>query len=325
MQFHTPRFRARRGFTLVELLVVIAIIGILIALLLPAVQAAREAARRSQCTNNLKQLGLALHSFHDIHRAFPPGVKQGGSDPTALREAGWGWGALILPHLEESALYEQMNVAKDSLDIMLQDPTRRPLIKTRLDVFLCPSDGLVPPFNNERNFVPADKYGAGEEGYAASASYIGVVGTRWVNNTEAVVQRMDAYGMLFASSRVRLNQVTDGTSNTLFVGERCWSDLSAVWVGVCNLQNNGVRGVQMTMGLPRKQNSPPGGNGSAQFSSYHPGGAMYLFVDGHVGFINDDIEDRISGAGEPLETLGNLALYQKLARRNDNQVIGESF
>ena len=144
--------RLRRGFTLIELLVVIAIIAVLIALLLPAVQQAREAARRSQCQNNLKQVGLALHNYHDIHNQFPMAFIRA-SD--VARTEGWGWGAMILPQLEQGNLYDTLGVSRyrltDVLAGMKPDlatvAQRTAIFQTRLSVYICPSDdndGLVP-------------------------------------------------------------------------------------------------------------------------------------------------------------------------------------
>ena len=133
-----PQVR-RRGFTLIELLVVITIIGILIALLLPAVQAAREAARRAQCSNNLKQLGLALHGHHDAQGTFPSGylLKDKPFDGVS---PGWGWGAQSLPHLEQIQLYNAAN-----WDLPIVEHRQRTVISTRLSVFVCPSSDRPEP------------------------------------------------------------------------------------------------------------------------------------------------------------------------------------
>ena len=129
--------RMRRGFTLIELLVVIAIIAVLIALLLPAVQQAREAARRTTCRDHLKQLGLALHNYADAHQTLPPGYlyrPDTSSSPTS-NGAGFGWGAMSLPFLEQSSLYGQFN-----WNVPLHDVANQKARETRLAVFICPSD-----------------------------------------------------------------------------------------------------------------------------------------------------------------------------------------
>jgi len=130
-----PRRFQRAGFTLIELLVVITIIGILIALLLPAVQAAREAARRMSCTNNLKQIGLAIHTYHDAYRLFP----QGYINQPALHEA-WGWTVFILPYLEQKPLHDRLDVNDRRLTDLMTDVAELPLLQIRLEVYRCPSD-----------------------------------------------------------------------------------------------------------------------------------------------------------------------------------------
>jgi prepilin-type N-terminal cleavage/methylation domain-containing protein len=233
----------RAGFTLVELLVVIAIIGVLVALLLPAVQAAREAARRSSCGNNLKQLSLALHNFHDVNLSFPPGALD--DDTNSL-----GWGACILPYMEQQPLYQRIdavfaaatpNVTTDPKPIMLlktliahpnldswaapgtpqatqpwdnRNTAHQTTIGTFIPTFYCPSSAL-PRFDNDAD---------------ATASYVGCIGTvslpyaSWAggNNPDAVTHQN---GILLYSNRngrtiaTDMAAVLDGTSNTILLGE----------------------------------------------------------------------------------------------------------
>jgi prepilin-type N-terminal cleavage/methylation domain-containing protein len=128
-----------QGFTLVELLVVIAIIGILVALLLPAVQAAREAARRMQCTNNTKQIALAMHNYQDTYKAFPSGQIVSGTIGATSTGWGWGWSTMILPQMEQSALAGQINCA-----LPMAAPANINLVRTRLPAFVCPSATRIP-------------------------------------------------------------------------------------------------------------------------------------------------------------------------------------
>ncbi|MGE3999211.1 MAG: DUF1559 domain-containing protein, partial [Planctomycetaceae bacterium] len=135
----------KRGFTLIELLVVIAIIAVLIALLLPAVQRIREAARMTQCRNNLKQIGLALHTYHDVHNALPFALENDtkafkATQNPAVLESSWVWSVMILPHVEQDNLYNQLGTDRKEPKQIFQDPALLPLVQTRLAVFNCPSD-----------------------------------------------------------------------------------------------------------------------------------------------------------------------------------------
>jgi prepilin-type N-terminal cleavage/methylation domain-containing protein len=227
---------SRRGFTLVELLVVIAIIGILIGMLLPAVQQVREAARRATCMNNLRQMGIALHNHHDSFLRFPPGalaflnngtpVSIDGPEPgrTAVT-GGWGWGTFILPFLEQGALYEQLAPNGPNF------PTSpNPLTRSLLNVFLCPSDygGLL-------HTAPALGGNGFDDGHARS-SYVAVCGAgngANYNQNQLPVHR----GVFGYNTRNRMADIYDGTSNTMMVVERFWDGedserrRGAIWLG----------------------------------------------------------------------------------------------
>ena len=179
-----------RGFTLVELLVVIAIIGILIALLLPAVQAAREAARRSQCTNNVKQLALAFHNYHDTFRAFP----RFDYVPTVVTNPYQGYSALtmILPFTEQDAVYDGIN-----FNVAWTDGANTTMRRTRITAFLCPSD---------REWGGAD---AGNNYVVSAGSHYQVWGNASTLN-----------GPFKRDLETRMRDITDGTSNTIFIGEQ---------------------------------------------------------------------------------------------------------
>ena len=189
----------RRGFTLVELLVVIAIIGILVALLLPAVQAAREAARRMSCSNNLKQLGLALHNYHDTHKKFPPESIWAHGAPGAWQPRNYSWVALMLPFFEQGSLQDQIDF---KLPLWNQNTTAGQPIRSQLiPVLMCPSD---------------TKLGDSASAYHTMAwtNYAGTEGWDWWN------RRADPLGGVFTfQSAISISDVKDGTSNTIALGE----------------------------------------------------------------------------------------------------------
>ena len=199
-----PMPQRRPGFTLIELLVVIAIIAILIALLLPAVQQAREAARRTQCRINLKQIGLALHNYHDTYNTFPPLTVYSGYDTvpvhSATDQAAYGWGAFILPSLDQAPLFNQLNVSGSELHVSLQNAAFRPLVQTVLTVYRCPSD-VAEDRNTSRRFTNA-AYGNTS---AATSNYVANMGTQWANsqnvlNNNATLR--DPFGVFYTPSRI---------------------------------------------------------------------------------------------------------------------------
>jgi len=164
--------RSRAGFTLVELLVVIAIIGILVALLLPAVQAAREAARRMQCGNNLKQIGIALHNYHDTYKALPPGWLTKRSNPTTClpNENFWHWGALILPFMEQQPLHQLLNVGNISLTQAGNTPAILAAMQQPIAGYRCPSD--IGPTINTANRKKWNPYNAAAGRTQATSNYV---------------------------------------------------------------------------------------------------------------------------------------------------------
>jgi len=305
--------RLSRGFTLIELLVVIAIIAVLIALLLPAVQQAREAARRSQCQNNLKQIGTALHNYHDSYKVLPPGfiheltTTYVSFNRTYTQVEGWGWGALILPQIDQAPLYNQLRLNERSLrDMLAAGGSDALLVQTVLPVFRCPSDagseGLTPSARsfNGRGLGTQQAAGAGtipNPFRPAISNYVGSVGNQPAGGM------VPPMGVFNGNSRVTLNSVKDGTSNTFLVGERRSKDcFAAVWCGIQDSRWNQYGSHEVlghthdgTSGGPNKLNSPDanvwdrGGCGQG-FASMHTGGAYFLYCDGSVHFVSENMD-----------------------------------
>ncbi len=227
--------RQARGFTLIELLVVITIIGILVSLLLPAVQAARETARRMQCMNNLKQIGLALHNCHAAIGAFPPGYisEVGPGGPADDQGPGWGWATMVLPYLEQNNVYTQIDRDKD-----IADPVNAAIRMTSLPIFLCPTDPGDATFQIDKSGDSTPDYSTplvdsdGRPVAVGRSNYVGVFGNPEISPDPGYLitdidpvtgkdLRGSAHrGMFCRNTPVHISDVRDGTSHTLFVGER---------------------------------------------------------------------------------------------------------
>ncbi|MGL6196841.1 MAG: DUF1559 domain-containing protein [Thermoguttaceae bacterium] len=338
----------QEGFTLVELLVVIAIIGILIALLLPAVQAAREAARRMQCSNNIKQIGLALHTHHDALNYMPPGAtflpkKNGGN-----WEKAWGWGALVLPYMEQQALYEKLQVGKKAFDEVFPGNDyanwNAELItasQTPLQTYLCPSDSRSGTINTQVDYVSGQLPNSHKPGLS---NYVGSFGYSWVT-WGGGDPPADRRGMFRCRDGVPMGSISDGTSNTMSVGERTWKHHGAYWIGVGNTVSEDSWSLCKVVG----RNSmirpncpiPPGeernqGSGSRfyhAFASFHTGGLNVGLMDGSVRFISETINfhDGLTADGSPyvewysgisgVANLSTLGMWQRLGLRDDGQSV----
>lgn len=309
------------GFTLVELLVVIAIIGILIALLLPAVQAAREAARRAQCTNNLKQMGIALHNYHDSHKVFPVNQSDFGIGQNGGR---WYSGAImILPYVEQGALYDGIMERAKPSGVGLPDPwSKWAGWTTSISAFKCPTDGMLQD-DGESPCVLNYKFCVGDT-------------VRWNHDAGHGIGR----GVFSAGYALGMRDIRDGTSNTIAMGEMAGSGgpddvISGVAVSVGHSGDRGVPALcwaRVDPANPRKLTAPVranfrphtgrawdgrpyfvamatavGPNGPscqestvdgwfqyATMSSYHPGGGNVVMADGSVHFVSETID-----AGDP--------------------------
>jgi prepilin-type N-terminal cleavage/methylation domain-containing protein/prepilin-type processing-associated H-X9-DG protein len=306
------------GFTLVELLVTISIVGVLVGLLLPAVQSARESSRRAHCQNNLKQIGLAFHEYELQFKRYPVGVAHSKEDGDPTGVAGFGWASFLLPHLQQQALYNRLKLPMGQLHGLLQDATKRELAQVPLGMFRCPSDTGYE-LNTERPFRGA-KYG---DIAAAKANYIGNHGTRFITFADRRKNnRADSFGLLWPDSYLTDSHISDGTSNTILAGERRTTDWAGVWVGVRNYNSLGASGLPQVFGISDVKINAESDETRRGFSSNHSGGALFVFADGHVEFIEEEIEFNQTGAtATTLAEKERMGLYQRLLRRNDGQII----
>ena len=216
---------ARKAFTLIELLVVIAIIALLIGLLLPAVQKVRDAAGRMSCTNNLKQVGLALQNYHDVQKQFPPGYTSAFDTSGNDTGPGWGWAAYLLPHVEQDNLHKQINFALP-IENAANATARTQVVKS----YLCPADTV--PASVSVGPRAANGTLTSTTCTVAPASYIGSYGTEEPG--------VDGNGIFYRGSATRLGDITDGTSSTLLVGERSFKYSEVVWTGAVTGSNLGA-------------------------------------------------------------------------------------
>lgn len=284
MSVRKPCMNLRRiGFTLIELLVVIAIIGVLMALLLPAVQMAREASRRAQCENNLKQFGVALHNYAERSAKFPFGWQCGANDPSRCPiDQAWpymwsGW-AMLLPMLEEGNLYASLNFSRESNHL-----SNTTAIATPMGLFACPSYAdakPIPVFQNPGDPTTPVLYYAGSANYKGNMAAGLRTGCSDPNNRLCLI--FDN-GVFYRNSSISFRDITDGASNTILMGESMdglWADATK-----CCVRTNSDRTV----------------NARAQgefvtpwyWSSMHPGNVNYLFGDGSCRSINENIDSEV--------------------------------
>ncbi len=328
--------KRNKGFTLVELLVVIAIIGILVGLLLPAVQAAREAARRMECSNNLKNLGLAVHNYHDTYKALPPGYVHHTWMANDTDDSKWGWGALVLPFVEQAPLHESLDVGNRPLGDAVGTPNLLALMQTRIATYRCPSD-VAPDLNTvgDRKILAGPNTSGGPYETAVS-NYVGVHGIAWRSDNGARGTR-GLFHMLGGSApavAIRFRDILDGTANTLMIGERAWQykrDDNDAWTSTGagsiygirdnkNLQkNSGVVGTSLArINFSFDNNSA---RRRSLFSSFHPGGAQFALGDASVRFIPETIDFSDNGS-QSNGTSGKVdSVYERLVARDDGQPV----
>lgn len=335
------------GFTLIELLVVIAIIGVLVALLLPAIQAAREAARRTQCRSNIKQMVLGLHNYESANKSFPPGCQQANPAPTVSASGNinststnlgnWSWSALILPYVEQGALYNQIGVSKTDLAHAMDTPSLLAVMQTPLAVYRCPTE-TGPPTNEERPIGNS----TGVESPLASSTYVGVNGSSELRRDSGdltVGSTNVANGIFYRIKGTKTKEISDGLSNTLIVGERAWETTQSnengivtgragVVFGIRGVREASEEGLADSMGCGRYRmnasNLPDAKYHRRSFSSQHPGGAHFGVADGSARFIVDSIDGDFGADDVGLDVAVDSP-YEALLGKNDGVTTSADF
>ncbi len=327
-----PRVLHRtRGFTLIELLVVIAIIAILVALLLPAVQQVREAARKSQCQDHLHNLVIAIHSYEGSHKTLPPGhiysaINMFSGSVAEGRHGTWAWGASLLPYIEQKPLFDQLQISTMTVQQSADIPENLSAMKNPITLFRCPSD--TGPITNTDQKIPvgsggnANCDGTGCES-VATANYVGVLhsGVLTRGNWNGSIGR--AFGTSGTAKCITFADILDGTSNTLFLGERVWelqgTRMQAAVVFATNgdseLHNH--QGLVYVLGAGAHGINQIDANAGRGFSSHHPGGAQFALGDGKVTFISENVD-----LAPDTSTTANVnSVLERLMARADGQPV----
>ncbi|QDT38807.1 DUF1559 domain-containing protein [Stratiformator vulcanicus] len=322
MLCHSGTSREHRGFTLIELLVVIAIIAILIALLLPAVQQAREAARRSQCKNNLKQIGLALHNYHDVYGSFPIGYITEGQGTHYNQNGvgsggavGWAWGAGLLPYLEQEALAVQLD-----FDVSPRHPNNSDLTDTVIRTVICPST-QAPKKTTAGNEAVATYRGNFGIGFGGDYNFP-------KPDRQFGAKKSDARwcGMFMFNDVIKIRDFTDGLSSTIAVGETDFrTSGGSRWYGSASYRSqNGLTYTDLgNIDAPEVLGGSVHGLNVIEFwyapangyrgskmgwRSVHPGGAHFLIADGSVHFLNENIDDSLRSLESAHGTVSGFSL-----------------
>ena len=308
---------------MIELLVVIAIIAILIGLLLPAVQKVREAAARTRCQNNLKQIGLGLHNYHDANGILPPGWVAANPGAAANEtQPGWGWSTYVLPYIEQGSLYSALNLA-----LPVENAAKAPAVANLVKIYLCPSDSVGDAPVAVANYLSPSTtvVTAGPSSYAAN------VGSDECDVSDMAPQN----GVFYCNSKTRLTDIPDGTSTTIFVGERSRDQVQGIWAGVptnamlkpgprndffATATISPARG-GMVLSHGHLINAVGDSDGGLDdWSSNHTGGANVLFGDGSIRFIpsvpSDNQDGSYSAASLVLQAMCTRAGGEPIASQN---------
>jgi len=327
------RHSSRRGFTLIELLVVIAIIAILVALLLPAVQQAREAARRTQCKSNLKQIGLALHNYHDVFGSFPIGANfaRGGAASPGF---GTSWWVAILPYIDQAALSNGLStegnhpgsIANSNGGTNTGYAVNAPLVNgIQFSIMLCPSSPVPALRNAGYDHMITCPHYSGISGAAGDANFSNASGQEWTGYQSGIASNG---GILTLVKAIKVRDITDGASNTIAVGEQ--SDFGTTATGIktpinnhqgfmCGTNQITTPNTQRSFNITTIRYAPNSTNialtgvsnnegiNNGVFSA-HVGGVHILLADGAVRFLSENTE---------------LTTVKRLASRNDGQTVGE--
>jgi len=290
---------------------------------LPAVQQAREAARRSACQNNLKQLALALHNYHDTVNVFPPGYLWNGAIPASTnRLRAYAWGALLLPFIDQANVYNQLDTQSKHMRDLFVGAADRPKLQVPLSVYRCPTDtgsALTPDGTQEHNV--GNGWGVGRSNYVGNYGYNGDPISSPGNLTLGVWGNCPGDGVFYRNSRTTFRDITDGTTTTLMLGERAYQVPGSpyiagagVYIGVNDNESAAGstwgRGHAVVGSVAHPMNNSIADNYIVRhsFSSPHVGGAQFALCDGSVRFISEHIND---------------TTYRSLGQREDGRVLGE--